>query len=233
LPAAVIVKAPSFLKSLQLVPEHRYAPDYDATLDDYLALLKSNGMTHGVLVQPSFLGTDNSFMISALKSYPDKLRGVAVIDPVKDRNKLDDMRKAGCVGIRRMSLASPTRTSGARVGRLLLASYAIWAGWLKFRPKHPASVLRHIVEPLLNTGVNIVIDHFGRPDPQLGIADPGVSIFIVSGRFPACMDQNIWSLPKRQEWHGRTDRVGGNPASEVIVRLGTSRLGQRLAAYTV
>ncbi|MEM5300204.1 hypothetical protein VSR82_39225 [Burkholderia sp. JPY481] len=40
-------------------------PDYDATLDAYLAQLDTHGVSHGVLVQPSFLGTDCSYMLDA------------------------------------------------------------------------------------------------------------------------------------------------------------------------
>lgn len=47
-----------------------HAPDYDALLDDYLALLHTRDISHGVLVQPSFLGTDNSYFVNALRRYP-------------------------------------------------------------------------------------------------------------------------------------------------------------------
>ena len=36
-----------------------------------------------------------------------------------------------------------------------------------------APELPRIVEPLLEAGVNIVVDHFGRPDPVQGTDDPG------------------------------------------------------------
>lgn len=49
-----------FARDLPLTSDRRYAPAYDATIDDYLGMLDRNGMSHGVLVQPSFLGTDNS-----------------------------------------------------------------------------------------------------------------------------------------------------------------------------
>jgi predicted TIM-barrel fold metal-dependent hydrolase len=36
-----------------------------------------------------------------------------------------------------------------------------------------AADLPKVVDPLLEAGVDIVIDHFGRPDPKLGVEDPG------------------------------------------------------------
>ncbi|MEM5300203.1 amidohydrolase family protein [Burkholderia sp. JPY481] len=33
--------------------------------------------------------------------------------------------------------------------------------------------LQDIVEPLLDAGMNVVVDHFGRPDPDIGVRDVG------------------------------------------------------------
>nr|CUV26796.1 protein of unknown function [Ralstonia solanacearum] len=40
---------------------------YDATLPAYLAQLDAHGLSHGVLIQPSFLGVDNSYLLAALE----------------------------------------------------------------------------------------------------------------------------------------------------------------------
>src|SRR5438876_523740 len=55
-----------FSRGLKLAATRRYAPDYDATLAEYLNHLGAHGLSHGVLVQPSFLGTDNSYLLPAL-----------------------------------------------------------------------------------------------------------------------------------------------------------------------
>ena len=57
-----------FRRGLPLAPVHRHAPDYDALLADYLALLDAHAVSHAVLVQPSFLGTDNSFLLDAVRA---------------------------------------------------------------------------------------------------------------------------------------------------------------------
>jgi hypothetical protein len=55
---AVDCHAHVFRVGLPLADVRRYAPDYDATPADYVKMLDANGMSHGVLIQPSFLGTD-------------------------------------------------------------------------------------------------------------------------------------------------------------------------------
>ncbi len=70
-----------FHRGLKLAPGRRYAPDYDAPLALYLEQLDRSGMTNGVLVQPSFLGTDNSYLVECLTQANGRLRGIAVVDP--------------------------------------------------------------------------------------------------------------------------------------------------------
>ena len=97
---AVDTHAHMFKRGLKLADVRRYAPDYDATLTDYLATLDASGLTHGVLVQPSFLGTDNSFMIDGLQAARDRLRGIVMIDPAATKEELVALDRAGVVGLR-------------------------------------------------------------------------------------------------------------------------------------
>ncbi|HEX7986505.1 MAG TPA: amidohydrolase family protein, partial [Duganella sp.] len=41
--------------------------------------------------------------------------------------------------------------------------------------------LRALLEPLLAAGLAVVVDHFGRPDPALGIDDPGFRYLLSLG----------------------------------------------------
>src|SRR3546814_1735729 len=89
-----------FVPGLSVIAERRNTPDYAAPLDDYLALLDAQGLDHGVLVQPSFLGTDNSHLNAALQRAAGRCRGVAVVDPSIDANELQAMNDGGVVGAR-------------------------------------------------------------------------------------------------------------------------------------
>ena len=65
---AIDTHAHVFRQGLALADTRRHTPDYDATLTQYLALLDAHGVARGVLVQPSFLGTDNSHLVAALRA---------------------------------------------------------------------------------------------------------------------------------------------------------------------
>ena len=82
------------------VDQARYVPQYTAALQDWQALAQAVGVTRGVCVQPSFLGADNSLMLSALNAYPETLRGVAVVAANIHADELKDLHASGVRGIR-------------------------------------------------------------------------------------------------------------------------------------
>lgn len=160
-----------FDRNLRLAAGRRYAPDYDAPLDTYLRQLDENGLTHGVLVQPSFLGTDNSYLLDCLETAGGQLRGIAVIDPDIPFEQLVAYDKAGVAGIRLnlVGQALPDFSTGEWPD-LLAKLKAL--GW-QIEIQRNATDLAPLARELVENGVNVVVDHFGLPDPRLGIADPG------------------------------------------------------------
>ena len=168
-----------FMRDLPM-PDRRRAPSgYDAPPEDYLRRLDANGLSHGVLVQPSFLGTDNSYLVSALRRYPDRLRGIAAVSPVISAGELDLLQQAGVVGIRLNLVGLPTPDLGS-------ADWSALLGQLKRRDwqvevHRAASELKPVIDPLLSAGVKVVVDHFGRPDEKLGVDDPGFRYLMSTG----------------------------------------------------
>lgn len=182
LPACSVLKADSspigidchahvFRRDLPM-PDRRRAPSgYDATPEDYLRKLDENKMSHGVLIQPSFLGTDNSYLVSALRKYPQRLRGVAVVDPTISVAGLDVLQAAGVVGIRLNLVGLPTPDFSSAAWRNLLAE--IKARHWQVEVHRAAQELPPVIDPLIQSGLNVVVDHFGRPDGKTGVDDPG------------------------------------------------------------
>ncbi|MGF6837719.1 putative TIM-barrel fold metal-dependent hydrolase [Paraburkholderia youngii] len=169
--ASVDTHAHVFERGLPLAQKRRYVPDYDATLDAYLAQLDTHGVSHGVLVQPSFLGTDCSYMLDALRRAPQRLRGVAVIERDCRIDTLTEMANAGIAGIRLNLIGHADQPLDRWVSAQTLAHVRDLKWHVEVHAE--AARLQGIVEPLLDAGMNVVVDHFGRPDPDIGVKDVG------------------------------------------------------------
>src|SRR5215210_6963581 len=168
---AVDSHAHVFKRGLPLADARRYAPDYDATPEDYIAVLDKNGVSNAVLVQPSFFGTDNSYMVEALKRYGQRFRGTAVVAPNVAQDELRALNDVGVVGIRLNLIGMPNPQLDAEPWPELLKRLAD----LDWQVEVQAEARRWhaLLGPLLKGGVKVVADHFGKPDPALGINDPG------------------------------------------------------------
>lgn len=174
-----------FRRGLPLARHRRYAPNYDAPLDAYFAQLDAHQIARGVLVQPSFLGTDCGYLLDALSGARDRLRGVAVIARDCGLDMLTDMSQAGIVGIRLNLIGHADNPLDHWVSARTLA-HVRELGW-HVEVHAEAARLHGIVAPLLDAGVNVVVDHFGRPDPALGASDPGFRRLLEFGR-----SERVW-----------------------------------------
>ena len=176
---AIDCHAHVFLRSLAFAEGRRYTPDYDAPVDAYLARLDHHGLSHGVLVQPSFLGTDNRYMLDALAAYPRRLRGIAVVPVDLPLAGLRALDRAGVVGIRLNLLGQPVPDFDTAPWRRHLADVAALEWQVEVQAE--ARRLPQIVPALLDAGVRVVIDHFGKPDPAEGAEDPGFRYLLTTG----------------------------------------------------
>lgn len=168
-----------FDRSLELAAQRRYAPDYDATVEMFLAKLDAHGMSHGVLVQPSFLGTDNEYMLAGIAKAASRLKGIAVIAPAIEEAELDRLSARGVVGIRLNLVGRDLPDLAGAEWKQLLASLSR-RGW-QVEVQDEAKRLGEVLPRLVDSGVNVVVDHFGRPDPKLGIEDPGFKYLLTLG----------------------------------------------------
>lgn len=138
----------------------RYVPQYTAALQDWLMLAQSVGVTRGVWVQPSFLGTDNSLMVRALEKHPDVLRGVAVVAADTHPDELMALHASGVRGIR-LNLAGiehdiPEWTRAERMWQSLHD-----LGW--YLEVHTDLGALPKVLAQLPTDMPLVIDHMAKP----------------------------------------------------------------------
>jgi predicted TIM-barrel fold metal-dependent hydrolase len=76
-----------------------------------------------------------------------------------------------------------------------------------------AQRLPQIVAPLLKAGVNVVVDHFGRPDPKLGVTDPGFDYLLSTGK-----TRRVWVKISAAYRNGK-DGVGDRIALDAMAPL--------------
>lgn len=162
--------AHAFLSDLPMAPDRRYSPKTDAPVSAYLDALDLHGLTHGVLVQPSFLGTDNSYLVASLAAAQGRLKGIAVVDATTPGEELDRLDTAGVVGVRLNLLGRPTPDLASKTWRTFVKRL-VQRGWQIEIQQHAAKAIQPVTV-LLDQGATVVLDHFALPDPSLGAADP-------------------------------------------------------------
>jgi predicted TIM-barrel fold metal-dependent hydrolase len=219
--AAIDTHAHVFERGLKLAQARRYAPGYDATLADYLATLDRHGIARGVLVQPSFLGTDNGYLVAALRQAPARLRGIAVVEPGVGFDELQRLDAAGVVGIRLNLVGGAPIPEFASAPWRTLLGHVARLRW-QVEVHREAADLPRILPALLDAGVVVVVDHFGRPDPALGVDDPGFRFLLDAGA-----RRRVWvklSAAYRNGADGRGERIAHEAIPLLRAALGADRL---------
>jgi predicted TIM-barrel fold metal-dependent hydrolase len=155
-----------------LAPDRHSAPKRDCTVEEYLAVLDSHGISHGVLTAPSFYGTDNSLLLDALDRAAGRLRGTVIVAPDIDRGSLEAMAARGAVGIRLnwFRRASLPDVSAADYRRLFVTVRDL--GW-HVEIYLEGRLLADVLPRIRDSGAKVVVDHFGSPDPARGVACSG------------------------------------------------------------
>jgi predicted TIM-barrel fold metal-dependent hydrolase len=155
-----------------LAPDRHSAPKRDCTVEEYLTLLDTHRISHGVLTAPSFYGTDNSLLLDALDRAAGRLRGTVIVAPDVDHAALEAMDERGAVGIRlnwfkRGSLPDVTSPEYQR----LFANVRDLGWHVEIYLEGP--LLTEVLPKIRASGATVVVDHFGAPDPARGVACPG------------------------------------------------------------
>lgn len=206
-----------FLQDMPLAAARRYAPSHDATPADYLRLLDAHGVTHGVLVQPSFLGQDNGYLLKMLQAHAQRLRGVVMLDPATDEAQLESLDAAGVVGVRLNLMGLPLPNLDAPHWQRFLARLKALNWHLELHRQ--AADLAPLLDAPLRAGCRVVVDHFGRPDALQGAADPGLAALLrraASGR--------VWVKLSAAYRNGPDADAARSCAGRLLAAFGPERL---------
>ena len=138
----------------------RYIPAYAAPLAQWQARARAQGVERGVLVQTSFLGSDNRLLLACLHQEPDRLRGVAVVEPDVPATTLHELHTAGVRGIR-LNLAGRQGELSRWTGCHARWDTLLQLGW--HLELHTDTGALPQVLPQLPQALTLVLDHMGRP----------------------------------------------------------------------
>jgi predicted TIM-barrel fold metal-dependent hydrolase len=159
-------------RDLPLASERHSAPKRDVTVEEYLGVLDTHGISHGVLTAPSFYGPNNALLLSALDAAPARLRGTVIVEPTIEAHELAEMDRRGIVGIRLNWVRRATLPDVAAHDYQRLFKLVRELGWhVEIYLEGPE--LAHVLPVVRASGVKIVLDHFGAPDRALGVNDLG------------------------------------------------------------
>jgi predicted TIM-barrel fold metal-dependent hydrolase len=175
LPAAdvpmVDTHAHAYTLSMPLAPGAWHAPQAEATIEQYLDTLDQYGVRWGVLSAASLFGTNNDYAIEACRRH-SRLRTTVILDPDCSAADMRAMADAGVVGVRfqwRFVKEPPDLRSAVYRAFLRRMADLDWHVQL-----HDDSLrLPAYLDALEASGVKVVVDHYGRPQSQLGISCPG------------------------------------------------------------
>jgi predicted TIM-barrel fold metal-dependent hydrolase len=161
-----------FTRDMPLVGKPRHSPDYDFTHAQLIAALDAHGVPFAVIAAASPWGDYNDCILAALRMHPRRLRGTAILSPTVGRYELESMARDGFLGVRLpfMGLAELPDIASFDYRRFLRRLADLdWHVHLHVEGARLAPLLP-VIE---NSGVKLVIDHMGRPEPETGIGGAG------------------------------------------------------------
>jgi predicted TIM-barrel fold metal-dependent hydrolase len=189
-----------------------FKPENAFTAEQYLETLDAHGVRFGVIAGISIFGYHNDYMLEQLRRHK-RLRGTAIVPPDTGLDVLENMKADGVVGVRlQLTRQQLPDLAGDDYGLLFrrLAGLDMHIEVVVEGPRWP-----QVLPALEASGVRIVIDHFGHPDPQEGVDGTGFKSVLRSVELG-----NTWvklSAPFRLTW-AAPGLATRDPASVILAR---------------
>lgn len=158
-----------FTKDLPSLPS-LHALDYDFTAEDYLATLDENGVHFGVVAAASNHFDYNDYMIACTERFP-RLRATVIVKPEIELAILRDMKRRGVVGIRLMLIRKDIPDVTSFEYQRLFRRLRDLDMHVHLHLEGARSI--PVVDAIAGSGVKLVMDHFGTPDPAKRVACEG------------------------------------------------------------
>ena len=145
---------------LPYLPQRPFTPP-PATVDDLRELLHQLHLDRVVMVQPLFYGTNNSYLMDAIRQLGPNARALAIIDKATPRTVLEEMATAGFLGVRLNFETSGVADPDAIKARIdAVTEQMRGLNWYLHFYSQP-SVIAKLKDHLAQQPLPVVIDHFG------------------------------------------------------------------------
>lgn len=227
-PPIVDAHAHIFTKDMPLGATAWTRPDYGFTAEEYLRTLDDHGVHFGVIAGISIYGYYNDYMLEQLRAHK-RLRGTVNVPPTTDRYVLDRMKADGVVGVRLQLTRRKELPDLATEEYRLLFRRIVDLDWhVELVVEGP--LLPGVLEKLEPTGVRIVIDHFGHPDPHEGLNCSGLAALFRSverGRTWVKLSAGYrltWAEQGQKQRDPRADALARQVARKLLQEAGPERL---------
>ena len=172
-----------------------YTPP-DAGIETYLNLLDILGLDRGVIVHGSAYGSDNRASLDGIARAPDRLRGIAVVDPEISDAALEELDAGGMRGIRLSTMLK----GGVGLEQLApMADKIRGLGWHIVLHVNDSKEIAELNSTLRNLPVPIVIDHLSRVRGGQGVDYVGFQALLRLMR----ETDHVWG--KISSWYRLTD----------------------------
>lgn len=145
-------------------------PDYVYSAETFLADLDAHGVRYGVIAAASLFGTHSAYTIQSLRVHR-RLRATAIVEDNVERRTLESLQAEGIVGVRlQWFFRNPLPDLAG--GEFLHLCRVLRDLDMHIHLNIDGMRLVEVAERVLDTGVKLVIDHFGWHDPLPRLAAP-------------------------------------------------------------
>lgn len=203
-----------FLQNMPLRDNPRHTPNYDFTFNDYVTQLDANGVDYGVLAAASPWADYNDYLIDSIRGNP-RFRGTVLLEPNVERYVLQHMAQDGVVGVRMHMIGLERLPDISTFEYRRMFRRIVDLGWhvhLHCEGRDLPDLLPHFER----AGMNLVVDHLGRPDPVEGINSDGFKALL-----RVMENGRTWS---KASGHHRLGKPAAGYLQELIRQTGNTRL---------
>jgi predicted TIM-barrel fold metal-dependent hydrolase len=168
-----------FTTDMPLIDNPRHAPTYSFTHEELIATMDRNDIDRAVIAAASPWGDYNDYMLTAVRAHPKRLRATAILKPTVDRFALEAMSRDGFIGVRLPFIGLPKLPDITSFDHRAFFRRLADLDW-HVHPHVDGEDLPKILPTLEASGVKIVVDHLGRPNPRSGVNSEGFKRLLAS-----------------------------------------------------